>query len=266
MGRLHFPSVSFFLPDMADIVQAQISYALPPADGSKPYSVAYAIDPETKERKRNYSTQTHQVEMENVRGKEDSYTLDTAGFQFVKAEPKHKSFTNDEDIAREYYPESIELIKKITGASRVVVFDHSESNKNLMNTFLTKVAALRRRTPEQPLDNPGNRQPARMAHVDQSTGGAIGRVHRHLPPAEAPGLLQRRFQIINLWRPIENPAYDWPLAFCDYRSIDKKNDVIPSDLIYPDRTGENCVVRYSPAHKWKYLRGIRPDEAALIKW
>lgn len=114
--------------------------------------------------------------------------------------------------------------------------------------------------------NPSTRQPARMVHVDQSTAAAIERVHRHLPTAEAPDLLKRRFQIINLWRPIGHAAYDSPLAFCDYRSIDTKNDIIPSSLIFPDRNGENCIVRYNPEHKWKYLRGMQPDEAALIKW
>lgn len=126
--------------------------------------------------------------------------------------------------------------------------------------------AIRRRIPGAHDTNPSARQPARMVHVDQSSGGAIGRVHRHLPTAEAPGLLKRRFQIINLWRPFGHPAFDWPLAFCDYRSIDVKNDVVPSSLHYPDRTGENCIVRYNPQHKWKYLRGMQPDEAVLIKW
>lgn len=114
--------------------------------------------------------------------------------------------------------------------------------------------------------NPSTRQPARMVHVDQSTAAAIERVHRHLPTAEAPDLLKRRFQIINLWRPIGHAAYDSPLAFCEYRSIDTKNDIVPSSLIFPDRNGENCIVRYNPEHKWKYLRGMQPDEAALIKW
>ena len=38
---------------------------------------------------------------------------------------KHTSFENDEEVEREYYPEPIELVKELTGASRVVPFDHS---------------------------------------------------------------------------------------------------------------------------------------------
>lgn len=112
---------------MANLVDATLSYAIPPSDGSKPYSYAYITDPDTKERKRNYTTQEYQVTVENVRGKEDQYSLDKSGFTFVKAESGLKDFTDDEKIAQEYYPESIELIKKITGATRVVIFDHSTS-------------------------------------------------------------------------------------------------------------------------------------------
>jgi hypothetical protein len=104
-----------------------------------------------------------------------------------------------------------------------------------------------------------------MVHVDQTTAAAIARVHRHLPAADAPKLLEGRFQIINLWRPIQNPAYDWPLALCDYSTVDQK-DLVPSRLIYQDREGETFNVRHNPSHQWYYVRGMRPEEYVLIKW
>ena len=104
------------------------------------------------------------------------------------------------------------------------------------------------------------------AHIDQTTSASIARVHRHLPPDEAPERLKRRFQIINLWRPINVPALEWPLALCDYRSVDPKNDVFPVALLYPDREGETFSVKYNPNYKWKYVRGMTPDEIVLIKW
>ncbi|KAH9014412.1 hypothetical protein EDB85DRAFT_1899224 [Lactarius pseudohatsudake] len=52
------------------------------------------------------------------------------------------------------------------------------------------------------------------------------RVQRHLPPEDVEGLLQRYFQIINLWRPIHHAAYDWPLALCDCNSIDQSHDLV----------------------------------------
>ena len=106
-------------------VRASLVYAVPPADGSKPYHRIDA-DPVTGERERNYTQETFAVDIENLRGNEDSVGLDSAGFQFFKAPAKHTSFTSDKEIEAEYYPESIELLKKLTGASRVVLFDHSK--------------------------------------------------------------------------------------------------------------------------------------------
>ncbi|TFK33614.1 hypothetical protein BDQ12DRAFT_614998 [Crucibulum laeve] len=223
---------------------ATITYFTPPPDGARLYRRVNA-DPKKGELEKNYDGVEKGVIIENVRGKEDSVTLDTAGFQFFTSPAKHTAFTDDAEIEREYYPESIELIKKLTGASRVVFFDHNR--------------------PGVDGRDPKLRQPVSLAHVDQSTAASIARVHRHLPPSDVPSLLKRRFQIINLWRPISHVALDWPLALCDYRSVDAKNDILPVALIYPDREGETLGVKYNPDHRWKYLRGTTPDELVLIK-
>jgi hypothetical protein len=124
---------------------------------------------------------------------------------------------------------------------------------------------VRRRNPNQVDDAPDKRQPVSNAHIDQTRKSAIARVHRHVPEA-ASELLNRRFQIINLWRPIDNPAVDWPLALCDFRTVDAENDVVPVALIYPDREGETYGVKHNPAQKWKYFHSVTPEEAILIKW
>ncbi|KAG6819920.1 hypothetical protein H0H93_007391 [Arthromyces matolae] len=230
-------------------VTTSVNFFLAPANpGERAYNYIN-VDPGTGDRKKNYDIETKDISVENVRGKEGDYTLDTAGFQLVHGPASHKSFEDDEEIQREYYPESIELIKSVTGASKAVIFDHT----------------IRRRRPGQIDDTPSKRQPVSQAHVDQTTKASIDRVHRHLPANEAPELLKRRFQIINIWRPISHPALDWPLGLCDYRSVDPANDTIPIALIYPDREGETLGVKYNPEQKWKYFRGMTPDEAVLIK-
>jgi len=114
-------------------------------------------------------------------------------------------------------------------------------------------------------DSPDRRQPAVQVHVDHTNKSSIACVHQHLPADEAPKLLEGRFQIINLWRPIAHPAIDWPLGLCDYRSVDE-SDTFPVALIFPDREVEALGVQYNPNHKWKYLHGMTPDEIVLIKW
>jgi len=233
---------------MASTVDTTLVYFVPPADGSKAY-IHINMDSSTGERKKNYTQEPYKVTIENLRGKEDSVTLDTAGFQFFKAPAKHTSFASDAEIEAEYYPESVELLKQLTGASRVVLFDHT----------------VRRRRPGEVDDSPQKRQPVAGVHVDQTTASAIARVHRHLPPTDAPSLLKRRFQIINLWRPIKDVALDHPLTLCDFSSVDTKNDLVATDLKYPDRDGETFGVKFNPNHRWKYLKGMSPDEIVLIK-
>ncbi|EGN98393.1 hypothetical protein SERLA73DRAFT_109855 [Serpula lacrymans var. lacrymans S7.3] len=225
-----------------------LKYFLPPSDGRRVYTNVNA-DPVTGKVDRSWVEDDHEAQIENVRGSEGDYTLDNSGFQFFRRPAKHTTFTDDAEIQKEYYPESIELIKELTGASSAVVFDHT----------------IRRRRPGEADDSPQRRQPVSLVHVDQTTASSVARVHRHLPPTDAPALLRRRFQIVNLWRPISHAALDWPLALCDYRSVDAKKDLIPVALIYPDREGEILGIRHNPNHKWKYLKGMEPDEIVLIK-
>ena len=87
-----------------------------------------------------------------------------------------------------------------------------------------------------------------------------------MPAEQVPELLKHRYQIINLWRPIRHEAYDRPLALCDFRSIDIHRDLVAQTLKYPDRDGETWAVKHHEGHKWKYLKGMTPDELVLIKW
>jgi len=228
-------------------VTVPLVYQLPPSNGERAY-LKTQVDGKG-DFQRNTVQEVHDVQIENIRGNEHLYNLDNAGFQIYNRPTKFTAFRDDKKVQEEYYPESIELIKELTGASRVVLFDHTH----------------RLRRPGELGTSPDRRQPVGQVHVDQTTAASIARVHRHLPPQDAPALLKRRFQVINLWRPISKPADDSPLTFCDYRSVDPKNDTFPVALIYPDREGETMGVRYNPKHQWKYVRGLTPDEFVLIK-
>ncbi|KAG1834701.1 hypothetical protein EV424DRAFT_518508 [Suillus variegatus] len=231
---------------MASNTITTLNYFHPPSDGSRPYTDIYAPSGKPVH---NWIEDPHEVQIEDVRGKEELYKLDNAGFQYGREAPKHTSFLNDDEIEREYYPESIDLMKRVTGATKIVIFDHT----------------VRRRLPGETDSGPEKRQPVPRAHVDQTPAASVARVHRHLPPTEVPSLLSKRFQIINLWRPISHAAVDWPLALCDFRSVDFKKDLLPVALIYPDREGETFGAKYNPNHQWKYLKAMTPEEFVLIK-
>jgi hypothetical protein len=81
---------------------------------------------------------------------------------------------------------------------------------------------------------------------------------------EADELLGRHFAIVNVWRSIRGPVFDAPLAVCDARSI-APDDLVASDLIYRERTGEVYQVVHSDAHRWFYVSALQPEEALLLK-
>lgn len=108
-------------------VSTTLNYFVPPVDGSRPFQRIFGFNVVVGEPMRNWTQASHAVEIENLRGKESSVSLDANGFQFLSGvQPKHTKFTDNEEIKKEYYPESEELLKKVTGASRVVFFDHSK--------------------------------------------------------------------------------------------------------------------------------------------
>jgi hypothetical protein len=104
---------------------ATINYCVPPENGVRAAQHAYKVEPiNGVDQQRNFSLESQEVVIENARGNND-LTLDTAGFQYFRDRSTHTAFSDDAEIVNEYYPESIELIKRHTGASRVVIFDHS---------------------------------------------------------------------------------------------------------------------------------------------
>ena len=190
----------------------------------------------------------HMVEIRDVRPVASTLSLEREGFQLLTAPTTVRSFDDEQAVRTRYYAETISLLEELTGASRVVVFDHT----------------IRRRIPGATDRSTGiPRQPVPRVHNDYTVKSGPQRV-RDLLGDEADGLLQKRFAVINVWRPIRGPIQDSPLAVSDARSIHDK-DLVATDLIYPDRTGEIYYVKFSPEHKWFYAPAMRDDEIMLIK-
>lgn len=81
------------------------------------------------------------------------------------------------------------------------------------------------------------RKPIMRVYVDQTPKATEARVRHHLPCDEAEGFLQSRYSLINVWRPIGNPAIEFPLAVLDWRTL-APNDFVRVDLLHSirDRT------------------------------
>jgi len=225
-------------------VQTTLNYYAPIGD-ELPFQ--YVQDPPAGTPKNNIGTDPHPVVIHDVRGKEDTVSLDTTGFQFVRSPSKEKEFIDEEAITTGYYKEVEELLKKEAGAKRVFIFDHT-----IRRNYGDKVG------------QDGLRGPVERVHIDQTFDASVARVHRHLG-ADAERLLKSRVRIINVWRPIGHPVAHKPLAVADWRTLDIEHDLVPVRFIYPDRVGGTFSVKYNPQHRWNFLADQTPDEVTLIK-
>lgn len=80
----------------------------------------------------NFTQQPHNVSVHDARPLRDSFQLDTHGFAFAvdsdgnRPEILETIRSGDKEAVREvYYPLVEQIIKRQTGASRVVIFDHT---------------------------------------------------------------------------------------------------------------------------------------------
>src|SRR6185437_12301164 len=190
----------------------------------------------------------HQVPIFNGRAIAKSFSLDREGFELVKHPVSVKDFYDEAEIKRVYYPAVEAFMRAALGADRVLIFDHTVRRR------VEGAADIR---------GAGPRQPATRVHVDQTVVSGPNRVREHLPD-EADELLKGRVQVVNLWRPIRGPVRDAPLAMADGTTV-APEDLVASDLIYPNRRGETYSVTYNPNHRWFYFPEMTADEALLLK-
>lgn len=223
-------------------VEVTLNYFDPPKDGSAPFN--YVEKPPAGSPERNFTDFTTQVRLKDIRGHESSYNLDKDAFAVIQnvSESAEKEFTDDESIKTKYYPEVEKLIlENVPGSNRVFFFDHT----------------IRRATPN------ASRAPVTRTHIDQTAESAKIRVGHHLGD-EAEKLLQGRYRIINVWRPLNGPVASFPLAFASSASVEN-SDLVPIQHRYPDRTGQTAGVKYNPGQEWHYLSGMKNDERLLLE-
>ena len=223
-------------------VVAPLNFLVPMAE--KP--VAYNYEPPPGIPVRTGQRETHRVPIRDARPMIDQLSLDREGFVLLHNQTAVTDFYNEEQIKALYYPECERVMREATGAARVVAFDHIVRNATM--------AAIK---------GSGIKMPAKGVHNDYTAWSSPKRV-RDLMGDEAEALLQNRFAIINLWRPIRGPLLESPLALCDAQSLEDEN-LIASDLKYPDRTGETYSITYNPNQRYYYFPRMQADEAVLIR-
>ena len=184
-----------------------------------------------------------EVPIHNGRPLADSLSLDKQGFELHRRDTVVDDLYDDTSVESVYYDEVKALIMELTGASRVVIFDH------------TRRSDAERR---------GIRGPASRVHNDYTERSGPERIRDALGGDQAVTLAAVPEAQINLWRPMSGPVKRSPLAVLDASTLDP-DDLLATDLVYPDRIGEIYHLAYNPHQRWYYFPDMRRDEVLLIK-
>jgi hypothetical protein len=223
-------------------VRAQITYSVD--TGEKPVNETFETGQAI--RRRTGATQQHQVRIHDARALAAELSLDRHGFVLVQHPTAVTDFFDPDQLAGIYYPEIERLVQHVSGASRVVVFDHTLRSGDEDEQSTRKI-----------------REPVLWAHNDYTERSGPQRV-REVLPDEAHRLLAHRFAIIQVWRAIGQPIRSNPLALVDARTV-AQGDLIKAERRYPHRVGETYQLAYNPAHRWFYFPHMRRDEAVVFK-
>lgn len=216
---------------LADLSVKPVTFNPPPGTG-------------VPRREGNYRDFT--VRICNGRALARSFSLDRQAFILTPHDTQVRDFYDEREIATIYFPEVEALIKRETGASKVVIFDH---------TVRTADRAVER----------GLRAPVRSVHNDYTEKSGPQRVRDLLPPDEAEARLSKRFAEYNVWRNIaHHPIEMAPLGLVDAQTIAPR-DLAVCDLVYSDRVGEIYQGVYSADHQWHYFPAMARAEAIVIK-
>ncbi len=226
-----------------DTMEAALTYIID--TGVKPISATHGPGGRLRQRTGEFDTQT--MTIHNARPLQDELSLDQNGFLLVSQKTTVTNFFDENEIKSVYYPEIEQLIREQSGATRVLIFDH---------TLRSGDEAVRAEK--------FYREPVSVIHNDYTEWSGPQRVHDLLPADEAEAMLQYRVAIIQVWRAVREPIQSDPLAICDSSSVEPQN-LIAAERRHEDRVGEIYQLTHNPKHRWFYFPRMTRDEALVFK-
>ncbi|TQN67705.1 Aspirochlorine biosynthesis protein N [Colletotrichum shisoi] len=215
-------------------VEAEVDYLqrLPLYQREKPFQLFVPIHERDQDgRSTNLAFEKKTQTFVDMRGRTGEFSLDTHGFQVETVANKLAPhfFRDQEAVEREYLPE-------LRDASAPREVDDGELDMNDLTSWL---------------------RPSPTVHTKAQKGSSTGSCFTS--QKKRPFCCKE-----GVWRPIENPVQDYPLACCDSTSV-LDEDLVECDHVRRRFKGSNLYTHHREGHKWFYLGEQRPDEVLLIK-
>ncbi|KAF2786836.1 hypothetical protein K505DRAFT_343458 [Melanomma pulvis-pyrius CBS 109.77] len=200
----------------------------------------------------NAKNELNTISIQNIRKMKAPPSFDTCGFATRKLQSvlKMADFDDSAKVEDVFYTEVKDLLKEMyPDACAIEVLEHQ----------------IRKRTQQFPYHTGEpykNLLPTTLVHIDFTSESAAltGRAVFKDSADRYPNLL-----VVNLWKSLQGPGDDWPLALCDVRTVDYEKDVVSQDLVFDNRFNENLRVYYSDKHKWYYYANLQDDEIVVFQ-
>ena len=197
------------------------------------------------------------VDVTDIRNYDPRTTLDVEGCEWVYSPTTLREADLLEDgkeaikqrVEGAYFEECAKLVQQRTKSSRAVAYNWR--HRRLATNFV----------PGSAVDY--SSKPLATFHMDNDMITAEMNLRRTLGDTEAERWLQKRWAIINVWRPVGDTVSQWPLALLDSHDI-KAGENTESIFTKNNYKSHFSALKYSPHFKFYYVNQLTVDEALLF--
>lgn len=256
-------------------VQAEIGYLNPGTGVQEGFAT-------TDARRKTFVRE--QKRIQDARLLSEPPSLDRNGVVLAPFRSELQNYRDAEEVTRVFFPEVSNLVKELTGATYAYAASfvvRSEDPAKEAEVQSTKAF---------------NHAYARFAHIDVSEKGSTPEMCRDVLRAEL-GLSAEESSadaidvaILNLWKPVDRPAFHDPMTVLDFESLSTAEEVrempapsvprwwifyphafvpshCPSLLPPPGMPNESAISMLLPSarHRWLYWSEQKVDEALVFK-
>ncbi|HEX6197342.1 MAG TPA: CmcJ/NvfI family oxidoreductase [Jiangellaceae bacterium] len=203
---------------------------------------------------------THVVRIRNGRRVAERFRLDVHGFEIVEHVSAVRDFTDKAEVDAVYLSEVTDFVRRTLDADRVGA----------------RGWVLRRSV--DPGANASQPQAA-LVHCDYAPEGSADTAAAVYAEQFPDGPGYHRAVATSTWRVFTPPPQDWPLALCDFRSVDVADglsntlyfvDELPADPFSSvdglEVAAHGSEFYYNPAHEWWYFPEMTRDEVLFFKF
>lgn len=189
---------------------------------------------------------------------------EVCGFELVNHGSAVTSWDDDAEIERLHYPEIEELARKMTGAAHALVSGHIKRSPDAAarHQQLSPITFVHSDFAERHADNIRN-------SYRNAAGGTENALQRNGLTSDAVQHAER-IVILQFWRNLGPAKMDYPLAFCDARTVSLEQGRAFHVTNYAG-TGANfdalgVLAPDDPSdHAWYAFPELRPDEAVAFR-